>query len=127
MKLGDTFLMLKVHKDPENSKRIMFSIQPPFRIKNNLPKTLTVQFINHKKFTTSTEVIPCGEVFEFYNCSQRKDSFLKIQLPGHFWSNEAKVSSGEIEKIMIKDINGNESEISCHHKGTGDDAAEGCR
>ncbi|KAL4498677.1 hypothetical protein ABPG73_003474, partial [Tetrahymena malaccensis] len=127
MKLGDTFLMLKVHKDPENDKRTMFSIEPPYRIKNCLPKTLLIQFINHKKFTAITQVIPCGEVFEFYNCSQRRDSFMKIQIPGHFWSNEAKVSSGEIEKILIKDVNGNQSEISCHHRGLEHQVVEGCR
>ncbi|KAL4496109.1 hypothetical protein ABPG72_015531 [Tetrahymena utriculariae] len=127
MKLGDTFLMLKVHKDTENNQRTMFSIEPPYKIKNCLPKTLLIQFINHKKFTAITQVIPCGEVFEFYNCSQRRDSFMKIQIPGHFWSNEAKVSSGEIEKIIIKDVNGNQSEISCHHRGLQHQVVEGCR
>lgn len=72
-------------------------------------------------------MIPSGEVFEFYNCSQRKDSFLKIQIPGHFWSNEALVSSGKIEKILISDVNGNSSEISIQHKLSGEGIAEGCR
>jgi vacuolar protein sorting-associated protein 13A/C len=54
-----------------------------------------------------TKNIECGDEFEFYNCSHRRSSFLKILIPGHFWSNEAKISTGEIEKVLVKDVNGN--------------------
>ncbi|EAR90561.2 PH domain protein (macronuclear) [Tetrahymena thermophila SB210] len=116
IKLGDTFLIFKVHKDIENDKRFMICIEPPYKIKNCLPKTITIQFINHKKVTAITQSIPSGDIFEFYNCSQDNESFMKIQIPGHFWSNEAKISQNVIEKIMIKDVNGNQSEIICHQR-----------
>jgi vacuolar protein sorting-associated protein 13A/C len=48
IKMGDSFLLLNVLRDPMNDKRTLFSIEPPYRIKNCLPKTLLLQLINHK-------------------------------------------------------------------------------
>ena len=81
-----------------------------------------------RKFTAVTEQINCGESFEFYNCTTRKDAFLKIQIPGHFWSNEAVISEKTVEKLLIKDINGNQSEISVQQKASiSADSQSGCR
>ncbi|EGR30928.1 PH domain protein [Ichthyophthirius multifiliis] len=123
------FLMLKVNKDLENNKKTIFSIEPPYRIKNCLPKTLLIQFINQRKITATTQQIACGKNFEVYNISQRRQAYLKINIPGLFWSNEAKVSGDKIlDKILIKDINGNSSEISIHKKQAKDEQqVEGCK
>lgn len=42
MKIDKHFLILKVSKDPLNSNRTFFSIEPPYKLKNCLPKILLI-------------------------------------------------------------------------------------
>lgn len=120
---------MKVRRDPKNAFRTTVQLEPPFRLKNCLPKPVLFQILSHSKKTTLTREIATGEVYEEFRHSQNKKIYLKINMPGFFWSQEhqlvscttgaadllqADSASDLIQYIPIKDINGNESLISVH-------------
>ncbi|EAR98864.2 PH domain protein (macronuclear) [Tetrahymena thermophila SB210] len=134
IQLSDKFLILRVNQDIQNQKCTIFSLEPPYKIKNCLPKPILFQFINNnssenkvarsKRQTDSSKNMNSGQVYEFYNCSQNIESVISLQIPNHFYSNEAKMIGNQIERVAIKDFNGNQSEISIHQK---EQTVQGCK
>ncbi|KAL4462680.1 hypothetical protein ABPG74_000510 [Tetrahymena malaccensis] len=134
IQLSNEFLILRVSQDSQNQKLTVFSLEPPYKIKNCLPKPVLLQFINKipqenqvskaKRQTESSKNINSGQVYEFYNCSQNIESIINMQIPNHFYSNEARIINNQIERIFIEDKNGNQSEISIHQK---EQTVQGCK
>ncbi|KAL4505260.1 hypothetical protein ABPG72_016327 [Tetrahymena utriculariae] len=134
IQLSDKFLLLRVNKEIQNQKITVFSLEPPYKIKNCLPKPVLLQFINKinsenqvaksRRQTDSSKNLNSGQVYEIYNCSQNIESIINMQIPNHFYSNEAKIIGNQIDRLYIEDRNGNQSEISIHQK---EQTAQGCK
>ena len=56
------YAVLRVVGDPNNPHRTLVYVEPPYRIKNCLPKTLCFQLISERKTTSITKAIQPGEL-----------------------------------------------------------------
>lgn len=67
-------------------------MEAPFKFKNCLPKPLYFQVLSHSKRTTVTKQIDTDEIYEEFTHSAQTKIYLKISLPGFFWSTDVMLS-----------------------------------
>jgi len=53
IKIGERFVILSADKDADCTKKTLISLDPPYRIKNCLPKTLIAEVSNGGMFPFS--------------------------------------------------------------------------
>lgn len=105
-------MRLRIERDEVNRHKVNVYVEAPYKFKNCLPKPLLFQVLSQTKKTTTTKEISTDQIFEEFGHSAEKRIYLKINLPGFFWSNEVEISSEtDLQHIVIQDHNANLSGI----------------
>lgn len=78
IKVGSSFILMNVARDPVNKFKTVLTLEPPYRFKNCLPKPLRLQIISANKYTTVDRKVYPNEVLEEFEYPLQKKTYIKI-------------------------------------------------